>query len=162
VDIGEILADLSGCIETTFTADGRPGVCFNGIVPGDGMAADWAGDCGDGPCGMTWVRAGLVYPSATIGVQDQTAGNCGTGLGVDIEVGVLRCTHVGLPDNPEVEEGEALEVSLTLIDDMLSLRRAIICCSALPAKEYILGAWNPMGPLGGLTGGAWTVYVGAL
>lgn len=159
MDPGDLLVDLAACIQTTFTEDGRPGVCFNGVVPGDGMAADWAGDCGDGPCGMTWVRPALIYPSSTIGVQDQNPGNCGAGLGLDIEVGVLRCTNVFVED-AEIEQAESLETSLTLMADMLSLRKAIMCCTALPTKEIILGAWQPMGPLGLMVGGAWTVYVG--
>jgi hypothetical protein len=153
-----LLVDLAACIDTTLADEGRPPVCFTGVIPGDGVAAAWGGDCSDvAGCGMAWVRLVTAYPSATLGQADQSAGNCGAALGLDIEVGILRCTPVDTED-AETEEIDALATSIGILDDMLILKKAIQCCTALPTKDLILGGWTPMGPLGGLVGGAWLLY----
>jgi hypothetical protein len=159
----ELLVNLSACVETTLAEKSRPTLCFNGPIPGDGVTSDWFGECEDGgPCGMGWVRLITAYPSTTVGQANTATGNCGKGLGLDIEVGILRCTSVSLPEDVEVEENEALERTEEVLADMLALREAITCCSDLPSSDFILGAWSPMGPLGGLVGGVWTLYAGLL
>jgi hypothetical protein len=155
----EVLVNLAACVEATLQDEGLAPVCFNGVVPGDGISAAWGAECDDGgPCGMAWTRLVLAYPATAVGQQDQTPGNCGAGIGLDIEVGILRCTPVGLQD-AETEEVDALASSMEVLNDMLALRKAIQCCTSLPSKDVVLGSWTPMGPLGGLVGGAWGLFV---
>lgn len=154
----DMMTSLAGCIETTFAEDGRPAVCFNGVVMGDGMSAAWAGECDNDLCGMTWVRLVNVYPANTPGAQNQQANNCASGLGAEFEVGVLRCTPIDAIDAEE-EEADALATTSDVLADIVSLRKAIVCCNDIPKNESVLGTWTPMGPLGGLVGGAWLLYV---
>lgn len=153
----EMMTSLAGCIETTFEDEGRPEVCFNGIITGDGVTAAWVDDCSNDLCGMTWVRLVNAYPSSSPGRQDQGTNNCASGIGIEIEVGVLRCTNVSVED-AEVEEGEALQATSDVLADMFALRKAISCCVGVPSSDMVLGNWTPMGPLGGLVGGSWLIY----
>jgi hypothetical protein len=154
----DLLVDLSACVEVTLAEEQRPPLCFNGPIPGDGVTAAWIGECAEGgPCGMAWVRVILAYPATGVGIVDQTANNCGKNIGLDIEVGILRCTPVGAED-AEQEEVDALASSREQMADLLTLRKAISCCPSLAKSDYVLGTWTPMGPLGGVVGGAWTVH----
>lgn len=158
MDPFDALVELSGCVEAQFAEDGRPGVCFNGVIPGDGVTALWSGECENDLCGMTWVRMVQAYPAKTVGVLDQSSDPCDLDLGMDVEVGVLRCTTV-LIEDAETEETESLEVSNDIMADMMSLRRAILCCFSASKHDRVLGSWTPMGPMGQLVGGVWTVYL---
>jgi hypothetical protein len=155
-----LLVQIAACIEATFEEQERPPTCFTGVIPGDGATPAWFGGCdGDGPCGMAWVRLAQAYPSVRVGEPDMEPGNCGSMLGLDIEIGVLRCTPVDATDAEE-EEVDALASSIEILDDMLALKHAIQCCTSLPAKSMVLGSWTPMGPRDGFVGGAWALYVG--
>lgn len=153
----DLMTALAGCIETTFTEDQRPPLCFNGVITGDGMTAAWVDGCDD-TCGMTWVRLVNIYPADSPGQQNLRPANCSNGLGAEFEIGVLRCTPVDAADAEE-EEVDALQTTSNVLADMISLRKAILCCTEFPKNEAILGNWTPMGPLGGLVGGAWLLYV---
>lgn len=161
MDPFDALVNLAACVETQFAEDNRPKTCFHGVIPGEGVTALWAGECENDICGMTWVRMISAYPSNTTGVSDVTSNPCDLDLGMDVEVGVLRCTNV-LIEDAETDEAESLEVSSDIMADMMSLRRAILCCFDADKSQRILGNWTPMGPLGMLVGGVWTVYVGGL
>jgi hypothetical protein len=119
------------------------------------VAWDYSGDCGDDVCGMAWVRLVAVYPSTVIGVPSEEPGNCSKAIGMDVEIGILRCVSVSddqgnPPDPTDLQANAALQVA-----DAMALRKAAACCA--PEKDFILGGYTPVGPAGGLVGGTWAM-----
>ena len=155
MSIQTILNSLAACLCAQIEADGSPKTCFCGVIPGATAVQEYGTDC-DNLDGMAWVRLALTYPSSAVGVQSQQVGNCSVGIGVDIEVGIMRTIPMdALPD-----EAELLAANQQQVKDVLTIRKAIACCPDLHSKDFILGSYTPSGPLGGLVGGAWTVHVG--
>lgn len=152
------LTSLAACLCAQIRADGSPEPCFCGVIPGDGAVAEYAGDC-ETENGMAWVRLIGMYPAEGVGVESLTAGNCSAGLDAMVEIGMLR--WAALPDergNPP--SASALLDSADLVTtDALTMMRAVACCPDLSSKDYILGAYTPIGPLGGLVGGVWRVTI---
>lgn len=131
-----------------------PKVCFCGVVPGEEVSFDYSGDC-ETACGMAWVRLLGAYPSAVIGEATNVPGNCGSMLGMDVEIGIIRCVQ-GMDEQGNPPSADALlESAMWQWEDMATIRRAVLCCSG--SKDFLLGAYVPIGPQGGLVGGAWTV-----
>lgn len=154
----DLLVDLAGCLCAQIETDGSPPTCFCGVVPGDAAAQQYTGNCAD-KCGMAWVRGASVYPSAAVGVQDTQAGNCGTGVGMDVEVGIMRCVPFGDAAG-NLPSAEALLAATQLqMTDAMTMRRALYCCEAIDNMDFILGNYTPIGPLGGLLGGTWAISV---
>lgn len=116
------------------------------------------GDC-DTMCGMAWVRLIGLYPAVTVGQLDDSTNNCGSLLGFDIEIGMLRCVTIGDIEGNMPTPAELLNDSHQQHDDAMSMWRAVACCSDLTSKEYKVGTYVPLGPLGGYMGGAWTISV---
>jgi hypothetical protein len=150
------LEQVAACVCAQIEVDGLPKTCFCGILPGQEVAWDYTGDCsGDGGCGMAWVRLVAAYPSVVIGTPDQQPGNCGSMVGMDVEVGILRCVSMphedGSPPDPaDLQADAALQVA-----DAMALRKAVYCCG--PEKDLVLGYYTPLGPAGGVVGGFWLV-----
>lgn len=156
------LAEIAECLcaEIKNPDWGVPDVCFCGIAPGETVDAIYGGDC-QTECGMAWVRLDTAYPSLTIGQLYADANNCVVPLGMDIELGIMRCIEVGDGlDGPTAEQ--LLESSQLQIADMLIMQRAIYCCPSLPNKEMVVGPYIPAGPLGGLVGGSIRISVGSM
>lgn len=149
------LTDLAACLCAQIEEDGLPPTCFCGVIPGDVAVGDYAGDC-DVSCGMAWVRLITSYPATGVGAADETAGNCSASLGVDIEVGIMRCMDVHEDGTPLSAE-ELLEVARLQTADMMAMWRAVFCCNSLSNKDFILNAYQPLGPMGGLVGGAFVL-----
>lgn len=148
------------CAQITDPVNGVPDVCFCGIVPGEQATALYAdGDCAD-RCGMAWVRLVSLYPSVSIGVLDPTPGNCGSSIGVDVELGIMRCISVGDERGNPPTPDELLAATQLQIADSLVMQRAVLCCDAIPPSEVILSNYTPLGPAGGLVGGMWTLSMG--
>lgn len=149
MDISAILADLSTCLCAQILTDDLPPVCVCGVLPGDEVALDYAGDCDDA-CGMAWVRLTTAYPSVSVGVPTGVPGNCTTAIGVEIEMGIVRCLDVGEGGTPP--EFASLTASAVLqVADMMAMWRAVHCCQN--ARDFIIGQYVPIGPQGGLIGG---------
>ena len=151
----ERMTDLTACIVAQITVDGSPEPCWSGIVAGQAVDLGLAGvDC-DG--GMVWVRLAQAYPSQSIGQVAQSLGNCSVGTGFDLEMGIIRPIEL-------TEEGpdpaQALADAEQQMKDMQTMRRALVCCSSFHPKDFILGSYQPYGPLGGVLGGTWTIYAG--
>jgi hypothetical protein len=155
--VGELALCL--CSQIADPENGVPDVCFCGLVPGEQAIANYAGDCKD-KCGMAWVRLISMYPMASIGIPDATPGNCGVGVGIDVEMGILRCISVGDEVGNLPSPGELLEATQLQIADAMVMRKAVYCCDAIPSKEAILATYTPNGPLGGLVGGTMIVSMG--
>lgn len=151
------MTDIAACLCAQIEIDDVPGVCFCGVVTGDVMVADSAGDC-DTVCGMAWVRLVNAQPVAGVGVPSETAGNCTSEVGFDLEVGILRCIRIPEDGEPLTVEEQAEATELQM-DDALLIRRALVCCESMSTKDFILRGYTPMGPLGGLYGGAWLISV---
>jgi len=148
------LAALATCLcaQIQDPLNGVPDVCFCGIVPGEAALGDYAGDC-DVKCGMAWVRMVTIYPSNSVGAALLEPGNCKHGMGMDVEMGMLRCISagdsLGNPPSPE----ELLAASELQIADALVMHRAVYCCDTIPPRDVILGQYQTIGPSGGLVGG---------
>ena len=155
--LGELAVCL--CEQIQDPENGVPDVCFCGIVPGEQAIGNYAGDCKN-KCGMAWVRLVSLYPMASIGAIDQTPGNCGVGVGIDVEMGVFRCISIGDEQGNLPSPAELLEATQLQIADALIMRKAVLCCDAIPSKEAILANYTPVGPLGGLVGGTMQVSMG--
>lgn len=143
---------LADCLCTQIVPD----VCFCGVVPGEAPAFDYHGDC-DTACGMAWVRLANAYPAAMPGVPSEQPGNCAVALGVEVEVGVARCIGVGNDTGGPPTYDELLQSTELQVADMLAMRRAVVCCDALVAKDTTISAYSPFGPDGGMVGGTMTV-----
>jgi len=144
------------CAEILNPVWGVPDVCTCGVVPGEVASAEQTGNC-QTKCGQAWVRLVGLYPMAQIGTPQTEAGNCGAGLGMDVEVGIMRCITVGDGrGNPPTPE-QYLAATQLQITDALIMRTAIECCPALPSRDTILGLYQPLGPEGGLVGGLWNL-----
>lgn len=155
--IGELAECL--CAQIQDPDNGVPDVCFCGIVPGDQAVGDYAGDCNT-KCGMAWVRLAGMYPMAILGTPDATPGNCGVGVGIDVEMGIMRCIDFGDEQGNMPPPADLLAATQLQIADALIMRKALFCCDAIPAKEAIMSAYTPVGPLGGLVGGTILVSMG--
>jgi hypothetical protein len=153
-----LLTALAQCLCEALSDDDYhyPIPCFCGVIPGTQVIEEMSSGCSDQRNGIAWVRLVSTYPSVSVGQQDTRLGNCGVGLGMDVEVGLVR-------EHSAYYEGDALTVeemasqAVWQHDDMLAVRRAIVCCEAL--EDFILGPYQPYGQ-GGLIGGAWIVHVG--
>lgn len=151
------MASLAECLCAELCEDG-PEPCFCGVLPGDAYIAEYVGNCAD-KCGSAWVRLVAAYPSVTAGQPDQEVRRCGTSLGLEIEVGVLRCAPAPDSRGEPPPPGAVLAAADQQFADMILMRKVISCCPELQAFDYVLGTYTPAGPQGGLVGGLWTVGV---
>lgn len=149
----DALSELATCLCAQIVVDGSPDVCFCGVIPGEAAAAMYQGNCTK-KCGMAWVRLITVVPAAGLGTATEQAGNCMTGIGYDVEMGILRCTPIGTATEPPTP-AQLLGAAQLQHADMMSMRRAVACCTG--SRDWMVGAYAPMGPSGGMVGGAWTV-----
>lgn len=151
--IAVILEAVADCLCQQIADDGRPEVCFCGVVPGALAVADLVGNCGD-ICGMAWVRMEQMYPATTVGVPNGDPGNCGKALAIDFEVGMLRCS-----EPTESDPAGLLQSTEDQIADAETMFRAVRCCPALPSADTVVGPYTPLGPDGGTVGGTMLVSV---
>lgn len=156
--ISVLLEAISTCLCQKIGEAEGPGVCFCGVMPGDHVIPAYTGDCSD-VCGMAYVRVLQMYPAVGVGVPSTELRNCGAQLGLEIEVGILRCMTVGDAQGNPPEEAELLEASNLQMADSLTMMRAFDCCDALHSRDYRIGNYVPTGPRGGIHGGSWQVSV---
>jgi hypothetical protein len=143
------------CAEIVDPVNDVPDVCFCGVIPGEAASAMYGGDCKT-KCGMAWTRLITAYGAAGVGNVSNLPGNCATGIGFDVELGMLRCTPIGTATTPPKPE-ELLASSQLQLADMMVMRKAIACCPG--SRDWALGTYTPMGPGGGLVGGFWTIQM---
>jgi hypothetical protein len=165
LDTNILFTQVSGlaeclCEQIKDPVNGVPDVCSCGVAPGDNMApALIDGDCSV-VCGAAWVRVSSIYPMKTIGTTDTTPGNCGAGLGADIELGIMRCITVGDERGAGPTSADLLAAAQLQYADALVMRKAVLCCDAFFWREAIMTTYTPLGPGGGMVGGTWMVQVG--
>jgi hypothetical protein len=153
--VSQVLDDLAVCLCAQIEIDGLPPTCFCGVMPGAEVALDYAGDC-EVRCGMAWVRMIAAYPSTSVGAAAERPGNCSAGVGIDIEMGIVRCLDVGdggQPPSPDAMAGSARLQSA----DMMAMWRAVVCCNG--SNDWMMGQYQPYGPEGALVGGMFQIAV---
>lgn len=134
-------------------------ICAHAIYPGDSIVLDYA-ECG----GMVWVR--LVDAFETVGFpnRDVTVNSCEALLAATVEVGVMHpspipeeiLNTVDLPD-----DAEHTAAARRQIKEMRAMRRAMQETRRVIGKDLLLvGAYTPVGPVGGTVGGTWSVTLG--
>ena len=118
---------------------------------------------GEPPCKtLLWVNVLRRYRTRNFPVEDASAG-CGGALCVVVQVGAARCAAVldeyGNPPDAAVMEREAL----MLLDDADRLEAAL--CRAAGdlesgglVNQTVIGGWEPIGPMGGITSGVMTAW----
>lgn len=158
--IKNLMTEIAACLCNQIEVDGLVKPCWCGVYPGATVVADFMPECFEGAQaldGMAWVRMASAYPAFQPGVVvEDPAQTMVAGLGFDIEVGILR--SVPIPEEG-IDESQAAESVTSQIDDMLCIRKAISCCVALERADFILNQYTPVGPIGGVVGGAFTVMV---
>lgn len=129
-----------------------------------GDVAQDAGQDEDLCCsGLAWVRIVSVFPAGDdfpAPSTDFAINGCGVnGWGIVLEMGVLRCAPVGtVSRGPTCAEHTASAEQVA--DDDRAMRLAV--CDLLSVKDPMtvsVGAWTPIGPLGGCVGGLRSVTV---
>lgn len=153
------MSALLACLCQQIEIDNLPRVCSCSIQPGV-VAFDF-GDCDNGD-GMAWVAPRIGYGTTQFPLAMATWNPCqGNGLkALQVEVGMVRnlpletqpSTGELFPTTPEEWNAAAQQQML----DMDCIRRAISCCSDYPV---LLGQWTPIGPQGGIVGGAWLASI---
>lgn len=152
--IFDTLTELATCLCAQIVKDESPTTCFCGLIPGEAPAVGYFADCEEGN-GVAYVRLSNAYPSTSIGQQNLGVDNCSSIMGFDVEVGILRFMPVGDKQGNMPTPGEILAATQLQIADMLTMRRAVECC--LDSSDYIVGAYTPVGPDGGIVGGSWEI-----
>lgn len=154
----DLAVELAACLCQQISDSALQDVCFCGVIPGDAATDTYFGNC-TGKNGMAWVRIANIYPSQSVGIADQTIGNCSTGLGADIEIGIMRTIQIA-EGTRNLPDSTILAQTAQQVDEAMLMRQAVVCCDALDQKDYILGAYTPIGPMGTALGGSWVVHVG--
>lgn len=159
--IPQLVQDVATCVCSQFEGGNDPELAFCGIIPGEAPIMEYAGDCRMGTEGMVWVRLDAMYPAATPGVPYEQPQSCDVGLGLELEVGALRCMPLGGNQGDPPTPAELLETSMLQMRDAQTIYQGLACCSELTHEAYRIGTWSPLGPqqAGGLVGGTWTVAV---
>lgn len=103
---------------------------------------------------MAWVRLALVYPAARVGQVDTTLRNCSAGLGIEIEIGIVRTAPPWEEAGEPPTEAANLAGSELMVEDMATMMQAVVCCNSL--DDYILGSYRPQ-IMGMALGGTFTV-----
>lgn len=156
--ISRLLTDLAACLCEQIKDAGLPDPCFCGVMPGARVALDYVGNC-EQQDGMAWTRLTTAYPAAGVGRVDTSLGNCGVGLGIDIEIGIIRSAPRMTEDSEPPEEGAQLEATDLQSADLIAMRQAVVCCFGDKGYDYIVGPYLPYGPEGFAVGGTMTVMV---
>ena len=100
-----------------------------------------------------------VYPADGVGDANINAGNCGAGMGADVEIGIVRCAATGDALGNPPTPTQLLDEAALQYADAEAIRRAVVCCPTLPSKDVIMGTYDPLGPAGGLVGGTWDIQI---
>lgn len=153
--VSDRLIAVAACLCQQIRDDGLPEPDWCGVLPGEAPFPVYLGeDCST----QAWVRLGTAYPSDGFAgdQQQQQPGNCTSGLGIDVEIGILRCFPMP-EDGAGPSESEIADAFDLQTSDMLTMWRAVNCCTDLPNSEFILTGYTPIGPQGGLIGGSWGI-----
>lgn len=157
LSIYPILEELKSCL---CNALGDSAPCFCGIVVGEDIPVEYAGECDDDSCGAAYVRLTGAFPTTNF-PQVEGSATCFTTMAYNVSVGILRCVSLGDDRGNMPTPAEVQETSLMLLSDMKTLRRTIQCCfgSTFDEVDYVMGQYTPLPLQGGVTGGEWPVTI---
>lgn len=148
------LGDLAECVCEQLTINGAGPTCWCGLYAGALVAWDYcAGECGNGVCGMGWVRLSAGFPYQVFPQQFLDL-RCTLPVAWQIEVGAVRCMPQ-MPDGGPIDADTMANVALAQSLDARALHTAMQCCGHEIAAEL----YTPTGPEGGCVGGFWTGYL---
>ena len=147
-----LLLEVASCLCQQIQTLGLPEPCFCGVVAGAEVAHDHCDGCASGRCGQAWARITEVYASTAF-PELAFGATCTSPLAATIEIGILRCAPVFDAQGTPPGIGEHLEVTRLVAADMNAMRRTWACCAG--HREHVIGAYTPVGPLGGCVGGTW-------
>lgn len=155
------LKAILACVILQLEKEGHPAGCSQLILPGTRPFVIGMGDTTDVGDGQVWVRLSSAVESVDVGQANADPRACGSMLGFTIEVGVMRCfIHPDWGD--ELDPAEVEASAMRQLEDMESIRTALLCCDALEGGDWLLGAYTPIGPEGPDVGGAWTLTAAPL
>ena len=157
--VGPRLELLLACLEDRLAAYDVP-VCRAFIHPGAMAPWDACGESGDGAEGQAWVGVSGIAPQPT---QDAGQRIQPVEYAVSVVVGVLRCAAVvddqGNPPTVEAVMADAEKQTR----DAAIVREVLECCypkmTDAARGEFLMGNWEPLGPLGGCVGGQWRATI---
>jgi hypothetical protein len=151
--IFERMEALATCMCKALADVGLKDLCFCGVMPGDQIDTSYiSNDCPG--CGMAWVRLVSSYPSVSLGTPSTAVNNCGSQIGIELEVGALFCISPGETDGSPPSAEELFNATKRQADAAQAIFKAINCCDI---GDSIIGTYVPFGPEGGGVGGAWPV-----
>ena len=128
-------------------------LCWLGVQPGDSADLTPVGESGS----MAWVRLAGVFPvRSEIGVDNRV--RCTSRLNMSIEVGFATCYPIN-DDGSPLSVNEDLEIAESVSRAMMALWAAVVCCEWDEKNTREVGQWQPLGPMGGVVGGIWSVDV---
>ena len=146
-----LLLSLAACVEAEMRA--CLDLCSFEISPGGTPAFD---SCGcDGCEGRGWITVTGASTYSTLG-QDVPSGRCDMPLQLNLDAGLLRCYPVS-EDQPD--PADLTDLSLLLLNDMMAVRRGLLCCTDL---DVITIGYRPIPPTGGCVGGVWSAVLSLL
>lgn len=139
------MIQLAACLCQEIRDRGLPEPCLCGIVEGDVIPADF--DCA-GSATVRLVSIQLAdYSDANATVVRQN--RCVTVLEAELELAILRPAKIS--EDPLTTEEHHNETRLQLAD-MRALYATATCC--FDDRPEIIGPYVPVGPEGGVVGGA--------
>ena len=145
------LLTLRTCLKDLLVADGFE-ACLVAVTPGEDVDPSGV----QNGRGLAWVRLASAFGSNSPPAKAVTISNCTTGLAARIEVGVLRCMPMPGRTQASLTQEQLEFAAEAQLGDMLLMQRAL-CCAERP---FLLDNYTPLGPQGGVVGGAWSVLVG--
>lgn len=146
-----VLMELVACLCDSL---GESAPCFCGLLIGDDLPVEYAGECDDG---AGYIRVTTAFPSANIPEPDQLLDTHAV-RSYAIGVGVLRNAPYGEGVEPP-EAAEVQEHSLVLLADHQLAWEAIVCCFQRKYDGELnmtAPVWTPFPNQGGIDGGEWT------
>lgn len=143
-----LLVSLAGCLCDKLNEFGIE-TCFCGVIFGETVDATPISEEG----AMGWVRLASILP-----VEDNIVGQkCQVLLAASFEVGFGLCYPI---EAGPLSVDDQLEVTRLQMSGMQAALQAILCCDWVQkGRGMQVGEFSPMGPDGGVVGGAWTVAV---
>lgn len=151
-----VLDELRMCLCLALGPDATP--CFCGIIVGEGIPVEYAGDCED--CGAAYVRLVTAFPSNVFPVPDQEP-RCTAVMAYTVAVGIARCLPAGRSNGEPPTPDEVEEAARQALADMQAIRQAIRCCfgSKFEDLDHVLGTFTPAPAGSGVSGGEMVVTI---
>lgn len=131
--------------------DAGAGLCWCGLFPGGSVPFDFCGSCDGDTCGMGFVTVLQGSNYTTFGEPGARYSKCASPVQVTGRIGVLRCFPLevdGSLPGPDV----LADLSLSLMSDMLLVKKAVLCCFG---GDILLEGYDAIPAQGGCVGGQW-------